>query len=90
MDSSPIARRLRVIAVAVLAVWPTTAQAAIKVTGATIDGVTGTSAPPGSVLQARVTGTTISDTWRGTRYTLGATGACVNTGDVSGVGRTSR
>jgi hypothetical protein len=72
----------------VLTAWPSAASADLEVTHATIEGrVTSTSAPPGSVLPASVTGNaTGADVWRGTSYRfLGSNGSrCMDTGNSSG------
>ena len=67
---------------AAIAAWQGAASAALTVTGATLDGVSSTSTPPGGVLQAEVTGKVTSpSTWRGTRQRIGGDSACVNTPD---------
>jgi uncharacterized repeat protein (TIGR01451 family) len=65
-----------------LAAWPSVAAGAITVTGATIDGVTSTSAPPGSVLNATVTANVSGDDWRATRVQFGSQpAACIGHDD---------
>ena len=79
-----------VIVAAAFAAWPASAAADITISGATIDGVTSTPVPPGSVLPAHLTGSaTGGDKWKGTRYRFG-TGAsqCVDTDDVNGNNKT--
>lgn len=67
---------------AALVAWQGAASAALTVTGATLDGVTSTSTPPGGVLGARVTtAVTQPDTWRATRARIGADSSCVNHDD---------
>jgi uncharacterized repeat protein (TIGR01451 family) len=72
--------------VVALAAWPGVALANLTVTGATIDGVSSTSGPPGSVFGARVTGmATAGETWRGTQYQFGSNALhCVDTNDGQG------
>ena len=67
------------------AAWPGTASATLTVNSATLDSVTSTSSPPGSVLPAQVKGNATNETWRGTQYRFG-TGVqqCVNTTSVTG------
>ena len=58
------------------------ASAALTVTGATLDGVTSTSTPPGGVMQAKVTASVTSgSSWRATRARIGGDAACANHGD---------
>jgi uncharacterized repeat protein (TIGR01451 family) len=67
------------------------AAAAVVVTGATIEGSTSVSTPPGGVMAADVTAAiTGSSTWSATRARIGADAACVDHGDVSGPGTRSR
>jgi uncharacterized repeat protein (TIGR01451 family) len=74
---------------AALGALPGAAAASLSISKATLDGVTSTSAPPGSVLKASVTGNaTGDDTWRGTEYRLGGTSACVDTGNQTGSNKT--
>ena len=57
-----------VIVAAAFAAWPASAAADITISGATIDGVSSTPVPPGSVLPAHLTGSaTGGDKWMGTR-----------------------
>src|SRR5262245_14269323 len=92
----PLARRIRVVLavaalVTALAAWQGVAMGVVSVTDATIDGVTSTSAPPGSVLRADVTADVALDDWRGTTWSFvpGPGAQCVNTADRSpGTGRT--
>ena len=74
-----------VVATVAFAATPGAASAGLTISSATIDGVTSTSAPPGSVLDAKVTGTaTGNDTWEGTAYRFGSgSPVCVNTSDTS-------
>jgi uncharacterized repeat protein (TIGR01451 family) len=61
-----------VMLVGALAAWPGDADAAITNTAAKIDGVTSTSAPPGSVMDASVTADVgLGTTWRATRLRFG-------------------
>ncbi len=80
-------------ALAVLVVafaWPSVASAALEVTAATIDGVTSTSSPPGSVLPARVTVRRTDGTdWRSTEVRAGSTTRCINTDDHTSNGTDS-
>ncbi len=63
---------------------PGVASGAPVLTSATIDGVTSTSAPAGSVMDARVTGRAVGGPWAGTEYRFGSGSSdCVNTTDVS-------
>ena len=83
-------RALLAIAAAALAALavPAFASAALTVTGATLDGATSVSSPPGGVLPAKVT-TRISSptsTWRSTAQRIGSGTTCVNTGNTSGAG----
>lgn len=87
---SPLARRTRAILafavlVAALPAWQGVAAAQVDATGATIDGVAGTSGPPGSVIDARVEAAVDGTTWRRTRVEFSAPGSrqstCVDTGD---------
>jgi uncharacterized repeat protein (TIGR01451 family) len=73
-------------ATAAFAATPGVASASLTISNATIDGVTSTSAPPGSVLGAKVTGTASGgDAWEGTAYRFGSgSPVCVNTPDTSG------
>jgi hypothetical protein len=73
------------VCVGMLAAWPAVASASLEVTGATIDGVTSTSSPPGGVMEATVTGRASGgDRWRGTQYQFGNNPLnCENTGDTS-------
>jgi uncharacterized repeat protein (TIGR01451 family) len=75
-----------VAATVAFAAAPGVASAGLTISSATIDGVTSTSAPPGSVLDAKVTGeATGSDRWEGTAYRFGnGSPVCVNTSDTSG------
>jgi uncharacterized repeat protein (TIGR01451 family) len=80
-----------VVFVAALAAWQGAAVGLVTVTGATIDGVTSTSAPPGSVLRADVTADVSQGKWRGTTHSFapGPGAQCVNTADKDpGTGRT--
>lgn len=62
--------------VAALAAWQGLAAGAITATNATIEGVSSTSAPPGSVLPASVTADVTSpSTWRATRLDFDAPSA---------------
>ena len=89
MPSTPRRARCTLVVLGVMAAlvaWPGAASAGLTVSGATIDGVTSTSSPPGGVLKARVTGTATGvDTWRGTQYRFGANSpVCVNTSNETG------
>lgn len=72
-----------------LAVSPAVAAAAITTTGASIDGVASTSAPPGSVLDATVTANVIGADWRATKVRFGSQAAvCIDHGNQApGLGR---
>src|ERR1700741_5380930 len=59
-------------AVAVLVATPRVASADITATNAKLEGVKSTSAPPGSVMTARVTATVDDATWRATRVRWGS------------------
>jgi uncharacterized repeat protein (TIGR01451 family) len=62
-----------VMLVGALAAWPGEAGAAITTTAATIDGVTSSSAPPGSVMNASVTADISSGTtWSATSVQFGS------------------
>ena len=76
--------------IAALGAAPGTAAGTLTVSSATIDGVSSTSGPPGSVMKAGVTGgTTGGDKWRGTQYRFGSDAPqCVDTGDQNGTGKT--
>lgn len=90
MPSPARATLLLVASVIALVAWPSSASASLTVTGATLDGVTSTSSPPGGVMQARVTGkATGQDDWAGTQYRFGANQRqCVNTSDTHGGNKT--
>ncbi len=95
MRNSPRLRGpiLAVLLVVGLAVGPGAASAALTVTGATIDGATSVSSPPGGVMSARVTTRITPPTlvWTSTRQRIGTSTRCVNTGDRFGLGtRTAR
>src|SRR5262249_27310501 len=65
--------------VGVLGGWPGAASGAIVTKSATIDGVTSTSAPPGSVMNATVTADVSNTTWRATDVRFGSqTSDCVD------------
>ena len=87
---TPGARAALVVTIVLtaLAVAPASALAAPTITKATLDGAASTSAPTGSVLPARVTGSgSSSDPWRGTQYQIDTpTPKCVakGTGTDSG------
>jgi uncharacterized repeat protein (TIGR01451 family) len=67
------------------------AAAAVQVTGATLEGSTSVSTPPGGVMEARVTAKiTANSTWSATRARVGADSTCVDHGDVSGSGTHTR
>jgi hypothetical protein len=73
----PLARRTRVILglaalVAALAAWQGAAAGQISVTSATLDGVTSTSAPPGSVIPAQAKASVANTTWRATQVRWGS------------------
>ena len=76
-------RAIAMLAVVVSLAAPAAAHAAPLITRATVDGVTSTSAPAGSVMTASVTGTAVLGTWAGTRFRFGSHSQCVNTADVS-------
>jgi uncharacterized repeat protein (TIGR01451 family) len=80
-----------VMLIGALAAWPGEAGAAITDTAATIDGVTSTPAPPGSVINASVTAdVSLGTTWRATGVQFGSRApACVDHGD-QGVGNERR
>jgi uncharacterized repeat protein (TIGR01451 family) len=64
---------------AALAAWPGAAGAAITPTAATIDGVTSTSAPPGSVMKATVTADVSGAAWSATKVQFGSQPThCIN------------
>ena len=65
---------------AALAAWPGAAGAAITPSAATLDGVTSTSAPPGSVMRATVTANvSLFTTWSATRVGFGTEpAACID------------
>jgi uncharacterized repeat protein (TIGR01451 family) len=66
------------------------ASAGLEVTSATLDGVTSSSSPPGSVLPARVTvRRTNSTAWRSTSVRSQGASQCINTPDHTGNGTTS-
>jgi uncharacterized repeat protein (TIGR01451 family) len=92
MPSSHRPRVIIVLAVLLgaLGAWPGAASADLSLTGATLDGATSVSSPPGGVMRARVTGNaTNGQTWRGTEYRWGDNPwQCVNTDDRSGTDRT--
>ncbi len=71
---------------AALFALPGAAAASLTISSATIDGVTSTSAPPGSVLKATATGdATGGDRWRGTQYRFDDNSPqCVDTGNSPG------
>jgi hypothetical protein len=77
-------------ALLVVALPPAAATAAITATSARLDGVTGTSAPPGSVIPAKVTANVSSATGRATDVAFGsARGTCADHGKSgSGTGVT--
>jgi hypothetical protein len=65
-----------------LAAWPSWASAELTLTGATLNGATSVSTPPGGVFQARVTGTVTQSTkWRATTVGGGAEPTCADHGD---------
>ncbi|HEY7044531.1 MAG TPA: vWA domain-containing protein, partial [Nocardioidaceae bacterium] len=96
-ESRPAARPIHhargllavVVAAAAVAAWPGTAAAAITTTAATIDGVTSTSAPPGSVMNASVTADVSGAAWSATSVQFGSENAdCINhDNESSGTGR---
>jgi uncharacterized repeat protein (TIGR01451 family) len=88
MSASAPGMRLILLAVVALAATPSAASADLTVTGATIDGATSSSSPPGGVMEARVAATASgSDTWRGTEYRFGTNPRqCRDTGNHSGSG----
>jgi uncharacterized repeat protein (TIGR01451 family) len=68
-----------VVATAAFAAGPSVASAALTINSATIDGVSSTSAPPGSVIPATVSGTTGGTTWAATSYQFGSgSSVCVD------------
>ncbi len=86
---SPTRRFARILAVTVtlaaLGAVPSAAAASLTISSATLEGVTSTSGPPGSVIGAQVKGgATGGDRWRGTQYRFGGDTTCVDTGDQNG------
>ena len=82
---------LLVALLAALAAGQGAASAAVQVTGATLEGASSVSTPPGGVMEAEVTAKiTANSTWAATRARIGADATCVNHGDVSGSGTRTR
>ena len=65
--------------------------AAVQVTGATLEGASSVSTPPGGVMEAEVTAKlTPGSTWSATRTRIGTDVNCVDHGDVSQSGTQTR
>ena len=93
---SPTARWVRgaIVVVALVAAFAAgqgAASAVVEVTGATLEGASSVSTPPGGVMQAEVTAkVTPGATWRATRSRIGTDASCVDHGDVSASGTHTR